>query len=75
STHVLLGQSPQAAPALSRAFNLSEGEMAFLLSCDRGQGLLSAGTERIPLQVEASAEEDALVTFSPASLPAEGDVA
>ncbi|MGH2705443.1 MAG: VirB4 family type IV secretion system protein, partial [Actinomycetota bacterium] len=42
STHVLLGQSPQAAPALSRAFNLSEGEMAFLLSCDRGQGLLSA---------------------------------
>ena len=37
---VLLGQSPQAMEALGRAFNLSAGEQSYLLTCDRGQGIL-----------------------------------
>ncbi|MGH2767815.1 MAG: VirB4 family type IV secretion system protein, partial [Actinomycetota bacterium] len=70
STHVLLGQSPQAIEALSRVFHLSKGEGSYLLSCQRGQGLLSLGSERAALQVIASEDEHALVTTDPAELAA-----
>lgn len=59
---VLLGQSPQAMEALARAFNLSEGERSYLLTCDRGQGILAVGTERAALQVVASEAEHRLAT-------------
>ncbi len=65
TSHVLLGQSPQAAGALSKAFCLSEGEIAYLASCDRGEGLFSVGTERVQLRVEASEEEGRLISTSP----------
>lgn len=68
ASHVLMGQSPQAVELLAKAFNLSNGEIAYLLSCDRGQGLLSVGTERVPLRVEASPEEANLAESSPAAL-------
>jgi type IV secretory pathway VirB4 component len=65
---VLLGQSPQAMEALGRAFNLSAGEQSYLLTCDRGQGILSVGTERAALQVVASEAEHRLATSDPAEL-------
>jgi type IV secretory pathway VirB4 component len=68
SSHVLMGQSPQAVEALSKAFDLSEGEASYLLSCGRGKGLLAVGSERVPLTIEASEEEHALVTSTPAEL-------
>lgn len=70
---VLLGQSPQAMDALARAFNLSEGERSYLLTCDRGQGILVAGTERAALQVVASEAEHRLATSDPAELAAMGE--
>lgn len=73
SSHVLMGQSPQAVEALAKAFDLSEGEISYLISCGRGQGLLAVGRERVPLTVEASDEEHALVTTSPAELVAVED--
>ena len=70
---VLLGQSPQAMEALGRAFNLSAGEQSYLLTCDRGQGILAVGTERAALQVVASEAEHRLATSDPAEVAALGD--
>ncbi len=68
SHKVLLGQEPQAMPALAKAFNLSDGERSFLLTCDRGQGLLIVGTERAGIRVVASEAEHSLATSSPSEL-------
>lgn len=68
SSQFLLGQSPQAIEALTKAFDLSQGEISYLLSCERGHGLLSVGRERVPLAVEASEEERTLVNTSPAEV-------
>jgi type IV secretory pathway VirB4 component len=70
---VLLGQSPQAMEALARAFNLSAGEQSYLLTCDRGQGILAVGTERAALQVVASDAEHRLATSDPAEIAAMGE--
>jgi hypothetical protein len=70
---VLLGQSPQAMEALGPAFNLSAGEQSYLLTCDRGQGILAVGTERAALQVVASEAEHRLATSDPAELAALGE--
>jgi type IV secretory pathway VirB4 component len=69
---ILLGQSPQAMEALARAFNLSAGEQSYLLTCDRGQGILAVGTERAALQVVASEAEHRLATSDPAEIAAMG---
>jgi type IV secretory pathway VirB4 component len=73
SSHVLMGQSPQAVESLAQAFALSQGEISYLLSCDQGQGLLAVGSERVPLLVEASSEEHEAVTSSPAELAELGE--
>ena len=73
SHQVLLGQSPQAMEALAKAFNLSEGERNYLLTCDRGQGILAFGTERAALQVIASEAEHRLATSDPAELASQGE--
>ncbi|SDN05553.1 VirB4 family type IV secretion system protein [Allokutzneria albata] len=65
ATQVLLRQAPQAIEEVVRTFDLSAGERQFLLSADRGQGLLSAGTQRVAFQSLASPTEHALVTSSP----------
>ncbi|WP_156755861.1 VirB4 family type IV secretion system protein [Actinokineospora pegani] len=72
ATQVLLRQASQAIDEITRTFDLSAGERAFLLSADRGQGLLSAGTQRVAFQSIASPTEHQLVTSDPeflASLP------
>ncbi len=68
ATQILLGQSSQAIPALTRAFHLSEGEASYLQTCDAGRGLFCAGRERAALHVVASPEEHALATSAPAEL-------
>jgi type IV secretory pathway VirB4 component len=42
ATQVLLRQAPQAIDAVADAFHLSAGERAFLLTCPRGNALLTA---------------------------------
>jgi hypothetical protein len=65
---VLLGQEAQQIDTLARVFNLSDGEQNYLLTCDRGHGILAVGTERAALQVVASEAEDRLATSDPAEL-------
>ncbi len=67
-TQILLRQSTQAIDEVTRVFDLSAGERQFLLSADRGQGLLSTGTTRVAFQGVASELEDELCTSSPAQL-------
>ncbi|WP_101434543.1 helicase HerA domain-containing protein [Amycolatopsis echigonensis] len=72
ATQILLRQAPQAIEEIVATFNLSEGEKQFLISADKGQGLLSTGTQRVAFQSLASPQENALITTSPeflATLP------
>ena len=75
ATQILLRQAPQAIDEITRTFDLSLGERQFLLSADRGQGLLSTGTQRVAFQSIASPTEHFLVTTDPAELAAEQDSA
>jgi type IV secretory pathway VirB4 component len=65
ATQVLLRQAPQAIDEIAETFDLSAGERQFLLSADRGQGLLSSGTQRVAFQSLASPTENFLVTTDP----------
>ncbi|WP_410630967.1 VirB4 family type IV secretion system protein [Amycolatopsis sp. cmx-4-83] len=70
ATSVLLRQSPQAIDQIAATFNLSEGQRQFLLTTDRGQGLLGSGTEWVAFQALASPTENVLVTTDPKFLAA-----
>ncbi len=46
ATQILLRQAPQAIEEIAAAFALSAGERGFLLSADRGQGLLAVSAQQ-----------------------------
>jgi type IV secretory pathway VirB4 component len=60
ATQVLMRQSTQSIDAVAEAFGLTAGEARLLLSAERGQALLVAGSTRVGFRVVASAEEDRL---------------
>lgn len=68
ATQILLRQASQAIDEIAHTFNLSAGARQFLLSADRGQGLLCSGTQQIAFQAIASPVENYLVTTDPAEL-------
>lgn len=70
ATQILLRQATQAIDEIMATFDLSEGEQTFLVSADKGQGLLSTGTQRVAFQALASPQENALITTDPAELAA-----
>ncbi len=74
STQILMRQAPQAIDQVAEAFRLSDGERQFLLSAERGQALLAAGSQRVGFQAIASPAEHRLITTNPAELAElEGD--
>jgi len=68
STQILMRQAPQAIDQVAGAFRLSGGERAFLLSAERGEALLAAGSQRVGFQAIASPAEYRLITTDPADL-------
>lgn len=68
ATQILLRQASQTIDDIVHTFNLSDGERRFLLTADRGQGLLCAGTQRVAFHTIASPTEHDLVTSDPAEL-------
>jgi hypothetical protein len=68
ATQILLRQATQVIDEVTDAFDLSDGERQFLLSAERGQGLLSTGTQRVAFEALASPFEHSLVTSDPAEL-------
>jgi type IV secretory pathway VirB4 component len=73
ATQILLRQAPQAIDEIVHTFNLSNGERQFLLSAERGQGLLSTGTQRVAFHATASPRENFLITTDPAELATYSD--
>ncbi|MFD5321146.1 VirB4 family type IV secretion system protein [Streptomyces sp. NPDC127098] len=73
ATQILLRQASQAIDEITDTFNLSDGERQFLLSAAQGQGLLSAGTQRVAFEAIASPAEHQLITTNPAELAAYDD--
>ncbi|MFJ8685516.1 VirB4 family type IV secretion system protein [Micromonospora wenchangensis] len=69
ATQILLRQAPQAIDAVTEAFGLTYGERAFLLSCQRGDALLSAGSARVAFHSHASATEHELILTGPVAGP------
>jgi type IV secretory pathway VirB4 component len=72
ATQVLLRQAPQAIDAVADAFGLTDGERAFLLSCQRGDALLSAGSARVAFHAQASDVEHELIVTGPIAGPVAG---
>jgi hypothetical protein len=71
ATQILLGQAPQAIEHVTRVFGLSQGERDFLLTAQRGDGLLLAGpAHRAAFTATASPAEDDLITTDPSHLAA-----
>lgn len=70
ATQILLRQAPQAVAAVGEAFGLSEGERAFLLTAERGEGLLCGGSagDRAAFAAISSPAEHRVITTSPAEL-------
>ncbi|GLZ15905.1 hypothetical protein Acsp04_61400 [Actinomadura sp. NBRC 104425] len=71
ATQVLLRQAPQVIDEVAEAFDLTDGEKAFLLAANRGEGLLcgtGAGCDRAAFSGIASAREHILATTDPAEL-------
>ncbi|WP_245667658.1 VirB4 family type IV secretion system protein [Actinomadura macra] len=73
ATQILLRQAPQSIDQIVDAFDLTDGEKAFLLTADRGQGLLcgtATGSDRAAFTATASPHEHRLTTTDPAELAA-----
>src|SRR5690606_32512525 len=73
ATQVLLRQAPQAIDAVTTAFGLTAGEARILLNAPQGEGLLIAGTTRVPFLAVASPREDAAATGRAARGSGEGE--
>ena len=65
ATQVLLRQATQAIDAVTKAFGLTDGEQAFLLSCTRGDALLASGSSRVAFHSLADDVEHDLVITGP----------
>ncbi|WP_084965374.1 VirB4 family type IV secretion system protein [Thermoactinospora rubra] len=73
ATQILLRQAPQVIDQVADAFGLTGGERAFLLSAERGEGLLCGGEagDRAAFVAQASEFEHDLATTDPAELAGE----
>lgn len=65
---LLLKQSTATADLLKEIFYLSEGEKNFLIQAERGNGILIAGSKRVPIFVLASYAEDQIIKTRPDQL-------
>lgn len=62
---LLMKQSPTSIEAVAKAFDLTEGEKAFLLEAAVGEGLFFAGLKHVAMKVVASYTEDQIITTNP----------
>ena len=56
-TKLLLAQDKSEIQYLKEVFKLSEGEAGFLVTCNKGEGLLKVGSETAILQITPTAKE------------------
>lgn len=65
SMQILMKQSPTSIEAIAKAFDLTEGERAFLLEAGVGEGLFFAGMKHVAIKIIASYTEDQIITTNP----------
>ena len=62
SIQILMKQSTAAIDHLTKVFYLTQGEKNLLLSADVGEGLFFVGSNHVAIRVQASPEENAIIT-------------
>jgi hypothetical protein len=67
---LLLRQEPVVMKELSERFNLNNEEQNYILTAQKGEGLLFAMNDRIPITVVASEKEYSIITTNPDELHA-----
>ncbi|MFH0714494.1 MAG: DUF87 domain-containing protein [Candidatus Diapherotrites archaeon] len=65
---LLLRQEPVVMKELAERFNLNQEEQNFILSAQKGEGLLFAMNDRIPIAVVSSEKEYEIITTNPDEL-------
>jgi len=65
SLRVLMRQDTTTIKKVVKEFNLSEYEQRYLLTCDKGEGLIIADQNHVALKVVASEKEHPLLTTDP----------
>ncbi len=65
---LLLRQEPVVMKELAERFNLNHEEQNFILTAQKGEGLLFAMNDRIPISVVASEKEYEIITTNPDEL-------
>jgi type IV secretory pathway VirB4 component len=65
---ILMRQDTTTIKNVVEEFNLSEYEKNFLLTCERGEGLIIADQSHVALSIIASKQEHPLITTDPAEL-------
>lgn len=68
SLRILLRQDTTTISGVTREFKLSEYEEKFLLTCDRGEGIIIADQNHVAIKVVASEKEHPLITTDPSEL-------
>ena len=62
---ILMRQDTTTIKKVAEEFNLSEYEQHFLLTCDRGEGLIIADQNHVAVKIVASEKEHPLLTTDP----------
>jgi hypothetical protein len=65
SLQLLLKQSPASIESVAKAFDLTDGERAFLLEAGVGEGLFFAGLKHVAIKIIPSYTEDQIITTNP----------
>ncbi|MEO5949875.1 MAG: ATP-binding protein [Candidatus Saccharimonadales bacterium] len=65
SLRILMRQDTTTIKNVVSEFNLSEYEQSFLLTCDRGDGIIIADQNHVAVQIVASEKEHPLITTNP----------
>ncbi|MBI4034251.1 MAG: ATP-binding protein [Candidatus Brennerbacteria bacterium] len=65
SIQLLMKQAPASINAVAQAFNITEGEKAFLLEAGVGEGLFFAGLKHVAIKIIPSYTEDQIITTNP----------
>ncbi len=72
ATKLLFSQEPSAIDALSRAFDLTDGEQMAILGGSPGEGLLYAENSHVSLRVISPPEFESFLSTSPALIHSRG---
>jgi len=65
---LLLRQEPTVIKEVTEKFNLNQEEQNFILTADKGEGLLFAMNDRMPTKIVASEKEYEIITTNPDEL-------